>query len=92
MPIKSPAPSSPAETGEPVASPLRPKPWWLLFLVVIAANLFISRVFLAEPPVAEIAWSEFQRQVQAGNVAAVAASGLGRCGRGPMRIANKLQR
>src|SRR5438309_5035095 len=54
---------------------LRPQPWWLTFLVVMAANWVIMRALAPEPSYVNIPYTLFKEQVQAGNVEEVTSQG-----------------
>ena len=47
---------------------LRPQPWWLTFVVVLAADWVLMRAFAPEPGYVNIPYTLFKEQVQAGNV------------------------
>ena len=53
----------------------RPRPWWVIFLFVLAANYLVSRAFFSEPPSISIPYTFFKRQVLAGNVTEVTSAG-----------------
>ena len=74
--------TSPPSDGSPAKSPadrrqrrLRPQPWWLTFLVVMAANWVLMRALAPEPSYVNIPYTLFKEQVQAGNVAEVTSQG-----------------
>src|SRR5881409_3081126 len=54
---------------------LRPQPWWLTFLVVMAANWVLMRALAPEPSYVDIPYTLFKEQVQAGNVGEVTSQG-----------------
>src|SRR5207253_4913926 len=54
---------------------LRPQPWWLTVLVVMAANWVLMRAFAPEPSYVNIPYTLFKEQVQAGNVEEVTSQG-----------------
>ena len=54
---------------------MRPRPWWLLFLVLMTANYVVMRVFFPEPASITIPYTFFKRQVVAGNVETVTSVG-----------------
>jgi len=54
---------------------LRPQPWWLTFVVVLAANWVLMRAFAPEPSYVNIPYTLFKEQVQAGNVEEVTSQG-----------------
>ena len=53
----------------------QPRPWWLLFVVLLAANYLVMRLFFAEPPSVTVPYTFFKQQVIAGNVSEVTAAG-----------------
>src|SRR5438445_2586360 len=53
----------------------RPQPWWLTFLVVLAANWALMRAFAPEQTYVDIPYTLFKQQVQADNVAEVTSQG-----------------
>ncbi len=55
--------------------PLRPQPWWLIFLLVVTANYVARRVFFPEPPSMVVSYTFFKKQVEAGNVENVTSAG-----------------
>src|SRR5438093_1240647 len=54
---------------------LRPQPWWLTFLVVMAVNFALMRALAPEPSYVNIPYTLFKEQVQAGNVEEVTSQG-----------------
>ncbi|TMA42058.1 MAG: cell division protein FtsH, partial [Deltaproteobacteria bacterium] len=54
---------------------IRPQPWWLTFLVVMALNWALMRVLAPEPSYVNIPYTLFKEQVQAGNVDEVTSQG-----------------
>lgn len=52
-----------------------PPPLWLLFMVILAVNYTVSRVFFPEPTAITVSYTFFKQQVGAGNVAHVASAG-----------------
>ena len=54
---------------------MRPKPWWLIFLVLMMANYLLVRVFFSEPSSITIPYTVFKKQVQTGNVQDVTSVG-----------------
>jgi cell division protease FtsH len=64
--------SKEAASGRPR---MRPKPWWLIFLVLMLANYFVTRVFFPEPSFITVPYTFFKRQVEAGNVEDVTSLG-----------------
>jgi cell division protease FtsH len=80
------SPSDSAATPTPEASPtapkrvtpgrtVRPRPWWLIFLVLLLGNYAISQLFFQEPDAITIPYTFFKQQVAAGNVADVTSVG-----------------
>jgi cell division protease FtsH len=66
----------PASPGAPAPAPnLRPRPWWVLFLVVMATNFLLMRACFPEPPSITIPYTFFKQQVEAGNVVRVTGVG-----------------
>jgi hypothetical protein len=53
----------------------RPQPWWLTFVVVLAANWALMRAFAPEPTYVDIPYTLFKQQVQAGNVEELTSQG-----------------
>ena len=51
------------------------RPWWLTFLLLLAANWFLMRVFSPEPAYINIPYTSFKQQVEAGNVKDVTSQG-----------------
>src|SRR5689334_19675480 len=65
--------------GRPPQGPsawLRPRIWWLIFLVVLVANYAAMTVIMPDSGSqrVQIPYSEFVKQVQAGNVVEVSTS------------------
>src|SRR6185295_7104251 len=56
-------------------SRLRPQPWWLTFLIVLAANWLLMRAVTPQPSYVDIPYTLFKRQVQVGNVEEVTSQG-----------------
>jgi cell division protease FtsH len=54
---------------------MRPQPWWLIFLVLMAANYLLTRVFFSEPSSITVSYTFFKKQVEAGNVDYVTSAG-----------------
>ncbi len=54
---------------------MRPQPWWLLVLIIVAGNYMVRRVFFPEPPSIVVSYTFFKKQVEAGNVAHVTGMG-----------------
>jgi cell division protease FtsH len=75
--------ASPAATRAKPASPrapspapnLRPRPWWMLFLVVMATNFLLMRACFPEPASITVPYTFFKQQVEAGNVVSVTGVG-----------------
>ena len=53
----------------------QPRPWWVFFLVLLAANYLVMRAFFAEPPSVTVPYTFFKQQVIAGNVVEVTSAG-----------------
>jgi cell division protease FtsH len=51
------------------------RPWWMLFLLVLAANYLFMRTFYAEPKSITIPYTYFKQQVLADNVETVTGAG-----------------
>src|SRR5215472_806587 len=67
----------PAEDGpskEPQLPPIRPRPWWLIFLLVLLINYALTQTFF-EPSAVTVPYSFFKQQVEAGNVKEVTGIG-----------------
>jgi len=65
-----------APPGAPSPAPnLRPRPWWMLFLVVMATNFLLMRACFPEPPSIAVPYTFFKQQVEAGNVVSVTGVG-----------------
>src|SRR5512145_21080 len=76
--------ADPAAPGAPSPAPnLRPRPWWMLFLVVMATNFMVMRACFPEPPSITVPYTFFKQQVEAGNV--VSVTGVGDSIRGTFR-------
>jgi cell division protease FtsH len=54
---------------------LRPRPWWLTFLIVFAANWILMRALVPKPSYVSVPYTFFKQQVQTGNVATVISEG-----------------
>jgi cell division protease FtsH len=54
---------------------LRPRPWWLLFIVILIANWLLMRTLSPAPGYISIPYTFFKVQVQAGNVKDVVSEG-----------------
>ena len=54
---------------------LRPQPWWLTVLVVMAVNWAVMRALAPEPNIVDVPYTLFKEQVQAGNVEEVTSQG-----------------
>jgi cell division protease FtsH len=67
------APAKRPEDGRQLR--LRPRPWWLTVLAVMAANWALMRVLAPEPSHVSIPYTLFKEQVQAGNVEEVTSQG-----------------
>src|SRR2546427_4521592 len=52
-----------------------PRPWWMIFLVIMIANYLLMRVFFPEPSSITIPYTFFKKQVEAGNIADVISAG-----------------
>jgi cell division protease FtsH len=67
----------PKDSKEPASgrSRLRPKPWWLIFVVFMMANYLVTRVLFPEPPWITVPYTFFKKQVVAGNVEGVTSLG-----------------
>ena len=53
----------------------RPQPWWMVVLLIFAANYLLMRVFSPEPSSITIPYTLFKEQVEAGNVEDVTSQG-----------------
>ncbi len=74
--------TTPAAVETPAKSPdgtpkpwLRPQPWWVTVLFLLAANWLLMRSFTSEPSFVEIPYTLFKQQVLAGNVTEVTSRG-----------------
>jgi cell division protease FtsH len=68
--------AEPASPGGPSPAPnLRPRPWWMLFLVVMATNFLLMRACFPEPASITVPYTFFKQQVEAGNVVSVTGVG-----------------
>ena len=54
---------------------MKPSPWWLTFLLIMAANWVLMSVLFPEPTYVTIPYTAFKDQVQAGNVEEVVSVG-----------------
>jgi len=64
------------DSDRPAPQRTGPRPWWLLFaLVLLAVNLAGRQWFFANPPSVDLPYSAFLEQVAARNVTEVVASG-----------------
>src|SRR5690242_17725224 len=52
-----------------------PRPWWLIFVVLMAANYMVMRVLYPEPSSMTVSYTFFKKQVEAGNVEKVTGVG-----------------
>jgi cell division protease FtsH len=69
-------PSGPPAPGARGPTPnLQPRPWWMLFLVVMAMNFLLMRACFPEPPSISVPYTFFKKQVEAGNVVSVTGVG-----------------
>ena len=66
---------------------MRPRPWWLIFLVLMLANYLLTPVFFPEPSSISIPYTFFKKQVAAGNVETVTSAGDSMRGRFKMAVA-----
>jgi cell division protease FtsH len=64
-----------SKDASPGQQRFRPQPWWLIFLVLLIANYFISRAFFVAQPPITVSYTFFKQQVEAGNVASVVGAG-----------------
>ncbi len=73
----APRPNAPPTTSKETASGRRlwPRPWWLVFLVLLAANYVVAQLFFPEPSSITVPYTFFKQQVEAGNVADVTSVG-----------------
>jgi cell division protease FtsH len=73
----TPRPKGPLPTSKEAATgrAWRPRPWWLLFLVLMLANYAITQLFFPEPSSIIVPYTFFKQQVEAGNVATVTSVG-----------------
>src|SRR5208283_3684666 len=54
---------------------IRPRPWWLVFLLLLLINYLVTQTFFGEPSAITIPYTFFKQQVQAGNVTEVTGIG-----------------
>ncbi|MFO7694114.1 MAG: ATP-dependent zinc metalloprotease FtsH, partial [Vicinamibacterales bacterium] len=66
-----PTPKEAASGGRSV----RPRPWWLFFLVILLANYLATQFFFPDPESITVPYTFFKQQVEAGNVADVTSVG-----------------
>jgi cell division protease FtsH len=68
---------APADPGSQRPDPrqLRPWPWWLAFLVLLAANWMLMKILLPTPSYVNVPYTFFKQQVQAGNVESITSEG-----------------
>ncbi len=61
----------------PAGQPNTPqaRPWWVIFMFVLAANYLVMRTFFAEPASVTVPYTFFKEQVLAGNVVDVTSAG-----------------
>jgi len=74
--------ATPGPRGSPTAAKeappgprLRPRPWWLIFLVLMLGNYVAAQLFFPEPSAITIPYTFFKQQVAAGNVGDVTSVG-----------------
>ena len=72
MPPSSPKPGSPQPPTKPE---LRPRPWWAIFLVFLAANWLLMNVLAPGSARIDVPYTFFKEQVRAGNVEEVTSKG-----------------
>jgi len=74
---QAPRPSVPPTASKEAASGhrLRPRPWWLIFLVLMLGNYVAAQLFFPEPSSITVPYTFFKQQVEAGNVADVTSVG-----------------
>src|SRR5262249_16938879 len=63
------------ESRTPPPPKLQPRPWWLTFLILLAINWMLMRLFLPQPSYLNIPYTFFKQQVEADNVADVISEG-----------------
>jgi cell division protease FtsH len=54
---------------------VRPRPWWLLFLVIMLANYLATQFLFPDPASITVPYTFFKQQVEAGNVVDVTSVG-----------------
>ncbi len=79
-PTAAPKPSKDAAGRTPT---VKPQPWWMVVMIVVAANFLLMRACFPEPTSLTIPYTFFKQQVEAGNVEEV--TGLGDSIRGTFR-------
>jgi cell division protease FtsH len=93
--LPGPSPDSPPKTSKGQGSarqPLRPQPWWLIFLVLMIANYAVTRMFFADPSSITIPYTVFKQQVEAGNVEGIISVGDSIRGRFKTEVTYPIQR
>jgi cell division protease FtsH len=67
-------PPTPSKGSAPAAQ-RRPRPWWLVFVVVLLANYLGMQFLFPEPIAITIPYTFFKSQIEAGNIADVTSVG-----------------
>ena len=65
----------PPASKEPGRPRLEPRPWWLIFLIVLGANWLLVRFFSPQPTAIAIPYTLFKQQVESGNVESITSQG-----------------
>jgi cell division protease FtsH len=73
-PTSPPPPRGPTPTPPPKPE-LRPRPWWAIFLVFLAANWLLMNVLAPGSSRIDVPYTFFKEQVRAGNVEEVTSKG-----------------
>jgi len=66
-------PNGSTKDSRPAA--IRPRPWWLIFLLLLLINYLVTQTFFGEPSAITIPYTFFKQQIQAGNVTEVTGIG-----------------
>ncbi len=74
-PTPGPKAPVPPSTAAAPGRAWRPRPWWLLFVVLMLANYAVTQLFFPEPSSIIVPYTFFKQQVEAGNIATVTSVG-----------------
>ena len=64
---------------------IQPRPWWLIFVVLLTGNYILTRVLFPEPSSITVSYTFFKKQIEAGNIENV--TGVGDSIRGSFKTA-----